>query len=85
MRKTFLFLAAILLAGCTANERARQFGGTVTVDLPPGRKLVNATWKEQDLWYLHRPARTGETPEVVVFSSKSSFGIVEGSVVFKEK
>lgn len=83
----FITMISILpiMAGCTANERAKQYGGTMQVNLPPGQKLVNATWKEgSQLWYLMRPMREGEKPEVVTFKEDSSFGLVEGTVVFTE-
>ena len=37
----------IALASCTDNQRARQFGGTETVDIPEGRIIVNCTWKQE--------------------------------------
>lgn len=80
-----LFLVAATLAGCTENQRARQFGGTARVELPPGQKLVVATWKGDDLWYLTRPMRPGEQPEVYEFVESSSFGIVQGKVVLTER
>jgi hypothetical protein len=81
------FLAMLLLIGCTENKRAKVFGGTIAVQLPPGRKLVNATWKGEasDLWYLTRPMRPGESAEEWVFTEKSAFGFMQGSVVFQEQ
>ena len=82
---TLVWIPPIFMAGCTANERAKQYGGTMQVNLPPGQKLVNATWKDENqLWYLMRPMREGEKPEVVTFKEDSSFGLVEGTVVFVE-
>lgn len=86
MKTTHAILAAILLlsASCTENSRAKSWGGSATVDLPKGTKIVGATWKDEDLWYLHRPAREGEKPETVTLSEQSSFGLVEGKVIFQE-
>jgi len=79
-------LVALLLAGCTENERARSFGGSADVRLPPGQKLVTATWKENAaLWLLTRPARPGEEPEVLTFQESSSYGLVEGTVRIHER
>lgn len=75
----------LALAGCTANNRARNFGGTETITLPPNRTLITATWKEANLWTLTRPRRDGEKPEEYEFIEKSSLGIVEGRVVIKEQ
>jgi hypothetical protein len=78
-----LLLATVMSAGCQ-QACARQFGGTTTVNLPAGRKLVNATWKESNIWYLHRPMRAGEQPEDTTFSESSETGMLQGSVTFKE-
>ena len=73
-----------LLVQCTENQRARSFGGTSTIDLPSGQKLVNVTWKGEDMWYLTRPIEEGERPKILTFKEKSNFGIAQGVVVFRE-
>jgi len=88
MKRWLLSIIVLLtfgLGGCTQNQRARTFGGTAKVELPPNTKLIIATWKEEDLWYLHRPMRQEEVPETITFQEDSSFGMVEGTVVFKER
>lgn len=77
-------VAAMSLTSCTENARAKAWGGTATVDLPANTKIVNATWKDQELWYLTRPMRTGEVAETVTLHEQSSFGLVQGKVIFKE-
>ena len=77
-------LAVFVLAGCTANQRARTFGGKQTVSLHPGSKLVTATWKDANLWYATRPMRPDEKPETITFAESSSWGTLEGVVVFVE-
>lgn len=87
MKKLFLALALILALGsvaCTQQDMARNFGGTAQIDLPPGEKLVNVTWKQVDLWILTRPANPGETPQTYRFKESSSFGVMEGTVVIQE-
>ena len=89
MKKTILSLLGVVAvlavaAGCTENQRARTFGGTMTVTLPAGQKLVNATWKQDNLFYLTRPMRTNETAETFTFKEDSSWGIIEGDVIFVE-
>lgn len=79
-----IFTLLLILTGCTENDRAKSFGGTMTIDVPAGQKLVTATWKESQLWYLTRPSRDGEKPEVSTFRENSRFGAVEGKVIFKE-
>ena len=86
--KQFLFItsvfAMILMTSCTENQLAKGWGGTATVELPAGEKLIEATWKGEELWYLTRPMREDESPETFKFQEKSSYGVIEGTVVFKE-
>jgi len=87
--KKLLFIPASLIfllaaAACTENQRAKSFGGTATVDVPKGNKLVSATWKEDHLWYLYRPMHENETTETSTLKEASSFGMVQGTVIFKE-
>lgn len=78
-------LLALVLFGCTEQERARHWGGAAGVELPRGTKLVTVTWKRNgSLWYLVRPMREGEQPEEYAFRESSSFGVIEGTVVLRE-
>lgn len=70
--------------GCTDNTRAKNFGGTATETLPAGKKFVNATWKAESLWILTRDAKPGEQPEKYEFTESSSFGVIQGKVIFIE-
>lgn len=89
MKRIYLILTAILtfviLTSCTENTRAKAFGGTMTVNLETGQKLLEATWKESELWYLTRERREGEPIERYKFQEESSFGMMEGTVIFIEK
>jgi len=86
MKKIILSVGLfITLTGCTENERAKHYGGTMTIDLPPKTKLVTATWKESELWYLYQPRQDNEQPKTSTFMEDSSFGILQGKVVFNEK
>lgn len=84
--KTLLILSIVALSicSCTQNQRAKKYGGTATVDLPVNQKLVNATWKDDQLWYLYRPMNSDEIPQSYTFKEESSYGIIEGEVIFKE-
>lgn len=79
-----LLIGVVSLVACTKQNRARNFGGTIKVDLPSGQKLENATWKDSNLYYLIRPMRPGERPEVHEFIESSSYGMLEGKVIFYE-
>ena len=72
-------LLVLSLFSCTANERARNFGGTETVKLPKNRILVNCTWKQDDLWLLTKDTTTGK----MYFNEKSSWGMMEGEINFE--
>lgn len=80
-----LSLLTAVLAGCTDNQRARQFGGTTTEELPANTKLVIATWKQDNLWMLTRKMRDDEKAESYEFIESSSFGMMNGKVVIKER
>jgi hypothetical protein len=85
MKKVILSILAIsLLASCTQNERAKSFGGTATVNLPQGKKLVNITWKEDQIWYLTRTMNSSDSAETYTFQEESSYGMMEGTVILKE-
>jgi hypothetical protein len=80
MKKLSIFiLLAISLASCTENSRVKNFGGEGTINLPAGRKLVNITWKEAEIWYLTRPMDSTDVAETYTFHEESSFGVMEGT------
>ena len=89
MKKKLLSIAlvAVLLLtlfSCTENSRARKFGGTMIVDLPKGEKLLMVTWKEDNLFYLTEPMDSVYTPKTKTFKEKSSFSIMEATIIFRE-
>ena len=80
MKKVLLSLVLLVsLVSCTENQRVKSFGGTGTIKLPKGEKLINVTWKEEHLWTVSRPMREGEVPETYKFHEDSSFGVVQGT------
>lgn len=85
MKKVILFLfGLVLITSCTENQQAKKWGGTASITLPKNRKLVNATWKDSNLWYLTRPMNKNEKAETYYFHEESSFGIMEGTYIIKE-
>ena len=86
MKKLTLIAAAAiaLLSSCTSNEMAKNFGGTMKMDLPQGQKLVNITWKEDEVWYLTKPMTASDTAETYTFQEKSSYGMMEGTITIIE-
>ncbi len=80
MKKVLLGLVlAASLMSCTDNVRARHWGGTEKIELPPNHKFINATWKNNDLWIVSQDTLTGK----VYFNEKSSLGVLEGTIEFK--
>jgi len=84
--KKLLFIVVpmtILLTSCE-NTLTRKMGGSMTVDLPQGKKLVTCTWKDDNFWYLERNAKPGETPETYTFKENSVHGLLQGTVTIIE-
>lgn len=77
-------LLLLLITGIACDQyRARRMGGTQTIDLLPGEKLVTASWKDTELWYLTRERRDGERVERSILRQSSLFGL-SGAVIFVE-
>lgn len=80
MKKLFLaILMGVMVTSCTENERVKQWGGEGNINLPKGRKLVNVTWKETQVWYLTRPMNSNDVAETYQFQEESSWGVMEGT------
>ena len=90
MKKILLVLTVVLMSlgisGC--QYETKVWGGTTTVDLPKGQKLVPYTiqWepKDSNLWYLTEPAEEGYVPKKYEFNETSNLGVIEGKVIFIE-
>jgi hypothetical protein len=74
---------ALLATFFGANFWAKSFGGTINVE--SREKVVNATWKESNLWILTRPPVPGDKPVTLTFQEYSNLGILQGKVVITEK
>jgi hypothetical protein len=88
MKKITLMLfvgIALFATGCTQNERAKTWGGTMTIHAPEGQTVQNMTWKESQLWVQYRPRKADEKPLTITFKEYSRFGLVEGTVIVIEK
>ena len=89
MKKLLLTLSALAIlgvAGCTDNTMARNFGGTMKVELKDGARLINCTWKSPDnsLWVLTK-IDPSQPPTTYKFEEISRYGIVEGKVIIIER
>jgi uncharacterized lipoprotein YehR (DUF1307 family) len=80
MKKIFVIaIATLSLVSCTENERARRFGGVEEVELKPNEVVLNVTWKENEMWVCTKDTTTN----TVYFREKSSWGVMEGTVILK--
>ena len=87
MKKIFLMaiVALAICSSCTSNQRVKTFGGTATMDLKPGEKLVTIDWdKSEHIWYLTRPMTASDTAVTYTFQESSNFGVVQGTYIVKE-
>jgi len=80
MKKVFLaILMGVMITSCTENERVKAWGGEGTINLPKGKKLVNVTWKETQIWYLTKDMDSNDVAETYEFHEESSYGVIEGT------
>ena len=81
---TIMLIMLFAVTACTQNQRARIFGGTANIKFPCGKKLINVTFKKDNLWMLTRDLKPGDTLESYEFNEDSSWGIFEGVVKIQE-
>ena len=74
----------LIFHSCDNPKIARSFGGTVTINVDPGYKVTEATWKQNGLWYFIEPMEETYTPKTKYLKESSEYGMLEGKVVFKE-
>ncbi len=85
MKKIILIIVALIcMCSCTEQIRTRQFGGKMEIRLPAGQELMEATWKDDDLFYLTRPMAPDYVPVTKTFQESSSWGVMESTVYFIE-
>lgn len=84
MKKFLFVLLTICLFTSCEQYVSYKLGGNITINLAPGERLIEATWKKSDLWYLVEPMDSDYEPKVKVFKESSLYGVLEGSVTFIE-
>lgn len=77
-------LALGIFTSCTENDMARNWGGSQTIHIVKGQKVVQASWKDGDLWILTRPMIESDTATTWTYSEKSDMGMMEGEIKFVE-
>jgi hypothetical protein len=84
MKKILICLVAILSVSCE-NYTTKHWGGTMTIDVEPGYKVTNATFKDGgNLWYFVEPMEVNYVPTQKKFVEKSMYGALEGTIIFNE-
>ena len=85
--KKFLICLTALCAVCMVScedYTTRNWGGTMTIDVEPGYKVTNATFKGDEIWYFVEPMDSTYTPSQKKFVEKSKYGALEGTIIFNE-
>ena len=85
MKKLIVILLMFLCLTSCDQPITRTMGGTTKIELEPGEKLVEATWKGDDIWYLVEPMDSDYVPKTKTFKESSRIGVLEGKVIFYEK
>ena len=78
-----LLFILVTITGCEQTV-SRHFGGNMTITLNPGERLIEATWKNDDIWYLTEPMDSDYIPKTKVFKESALFGVFNGTVTFIE-
>ena len=86
MKKIILVLSVICMSFVSCDQYiTREYGGTTTIKLEKGQKLIECTWKgDGDLWYLVEPMDSDYVPKTKEFIESSMIGVMEGKVIFVE-
>ncbi|MEE1070058.1 MAG: hypothetical protein U0K81_06260, partial [Paludibacteraceae bacterium] len=66
------------------NFTTKHFGSTMTIDVEPGYKVTNATFKEDEIWYFVEKMDNTYVPTQKKLVEKSMFGELEGTIIFNE-
>jgi len=87
MKKVLFILAVLFTVTFTSCENfmTRNFGGSQTIELQPGQKLVNVTWKKNQVWILTETRLDSIKPKTYKFKEKSNMGVMEGEITLVEK
>lgn len=85
MKKLIFIISIGFLFTSCEQTITRELGGTTTIRLEPGEKLIEATWKDKgNIWYLTEPMDSNYIPKTKTFKESSLFGALEGEVIFIE-
>ena len=83
MKKILICLTALVAVSCE-NYTTKYLGGTMTINVEPGYKVTSATFKGEEVWYFVEPMDSNYTPLQKKFVEKSTYGTLEGTIIFNE-
>ena len=81
----YLIFICICLSFTSCQMCTRRIGGTSEYTLEPGEKLVEITWKGNNLWFLTEPMDSDYIPKTKTFKESSNFGVLNGKVIVHER
>jgi hypothetical protein len=82
-RLSIIALVCMVFAtGC--NWTTKEFGGTKTLTLDPGQKVIDAFPEDADIWILTRPMKATDTAETYKLVEKSNLGVAQGTFIIVE-
>ena len=84
MKKYIVLLFGLICFASCQNTIVKTCGGSMTIKLEKGQKLMEVTWKGDDVWYLTEPMDSDYVPKTKVFQEDSRFGVLEGKITFIE-
>lgn len=88
--KIFIILVVVILianlcGSCTSNQRAKEWGGTMTINVHPNYKVTMATFKgDADMWYMIEPMEDDYAPKDKILIEDPTWGVFHGKVIFHE-
>ena len=83
-RGMFPLMVAVLMLTSCENLVTREFGGSQTIKLEKGQRLVEITFKDHDLWILTEPMDSDYVPKTKMFYEDSNFGVMQGKITIIE-
>ena len=83
-RGMFSVMVAVLMLTSCENLVTRNFGGSQTIELEKGQRLVEITFKDNDLWILTEPMDSDYVPKTKTFYEDSNLGVMQGKITIVE-
>jgi hypothetical protein len=81
-------IVAAMIVACLCsceNLVTRNFGGSQTIELEKGQRLVEITFKDNDLWILTEPMDSDYVPKTKTFYEDSNLGVMQGKITIVEQ